>query len=358
MNTICYCNTYFQLITAIQMKRTIKRKDKMYVILSDMTDGLYNIYNILKKDNFFDGVFFVKSKIPKKNKVQEIFYKVGELFLVIFDVSIKELKNLPFADEFIFFNDDISVYRTFSMVKRRCHNLKVSRFEEGILSYDTPFSKSIRDNLIYIIRRLLHKSNLFDLTEEYYCFNPEIYNGGLRVVEIPKIEISDNEIKKIMLRYFLNDQEVLVCREKYLFFPSILDLEGGAPIGELDLAVKLAEKVGIDNLIVKVHPRDSVDRFLQKGLHVDTNSFSPWEAIQLNGDFSDKIFITAISGSVLSINALLDKSPRVIFLYKMCNWKNNELAKKTVEKMENLLKRTQNSKFLNSIEIVESIDEI
>ncbi|HGT1350754.1 TPA: hypothetical protein ACMUTV_003105, partial [Enterococcus faecium] len=88
--------------------------------------------------------------------------------------------------------------------------------------------------------------------------------------------------------------------KKYIFFTSVYDFEGGEPVGEYELVCKIADLVGKDNLIVKTHPRDVRTIYKDNGFIEDKNSSIPWEAIQLSGDFNDKIFMTINSGSVIS----------------------------------------------------------
>ncbi len=141
--------------------------------------------------------------------------------------------------------------------------------------------------------------------------------------------------------------------QKYIFFASVYDFEGEEPVGELEFALALANKVGFDNLLVKVHPRDDVNRFKNVGLNVDKNSQMPWEVIQLNYDFSDSVFITVASTSVLTISLIVDKSPKIYFAHRLFCSQNSVFKKAKCfceEMIDQNIKKLANICFLNSIE--------
>ena len=89
--------------------------------------------------------------------------------------------------------------------------------------------------------------------------------------------------------------------------------------------------------MVKLHPRDTRKEEFKKICHVDENSNIPWEVIQLNMECEDKVFITANSGSVLSVNMIVDRMSEVAFIYPCCNLEKNEVAKNNIKNIEMLL---------------------
>jgi len=109
----------------------------------------------------------------------------------------------------------------------------------------------------------------------------------LNPVQIPKIE-ADEKTAQVLSKLF--HTSTAVYPQKYIFFSSVFDFEGGAPVGELNVIKQVAALIGNENLIVKVHPRDSIDRFVSAGLNVDNNSAIPWEAIQLGRVFFRSLF--------------------------------------------------------------------
>lgn len=124
------------------------------------------------------------------------------------------------------------------------------------------------------------------------------------------------------------------------------------------MVCKVADLVGKDNLLVKTHPRDKRTIYSDNGFKVDKNSNIPWEAIQLSKDFSDKVFLTVNSSSVLAGSFMSEKTVKTFYLYKLCNVENNSLAKQGVETLENLLLNNELKKILVNVNVLADIDSV
>ena len=136
------------------------------------------------------------------------------------------------------------------------------------------------------------------------------------------------------------------------------DFEGGEPIGEYQLVEKIAELVGKDNILIKIHPRDLRSVYSDNGFKVDRNSNIPWEAIQLSGDFSDKVFLTATSGSVLAGSFMAERAVKTYFLCDLCNLDQNPSAQNSVINIKELLENESLKAVLNSVHIAKQIEDI
>ena len=221
----------------------------------------------------------------------------------------------------LFYNLEIDTYGIYSILAEYNHKLVFSSYEEGILSYENIFYDSLKFKWIRFLRRCIGKSAILDNYHKFYCVYPEMYAGRLNTVQIPQISTSDNRMQTILADIFRINRDVDYKKYKYIFFESIYETEGRG-IGETEILMQLAEKVGKDNILVKKHPRSTVHIFEEKGIAVDTNSSAPFEAIQLNNDMSDCIFVAATSGSVLSVNSIVDKPSKVILFYPLTAYQN------------------------------------
>lgn len=331
------CNTYFQLITAIQLKCTLKKNDNVTVILSDHSQNTENISKKLNHANVFEKIIFLKCKDLDYGKHRMI-DGVHHIIDGILDQSpIKESFLDQRFDEFLYYNLNMSTVSIYGILRKNNRNMKCSKYEEGILSYDNEFHMNEipkRLKLICLIRKLLLKTNLQTVTDKFYCFSPEVYHGNLQIRQIPLIDIS-GEIKEILLKIFPLEN-ALNYNYKYIFFASTLDEEGGDPIGEFRLLQDVRNLVGNDNLLVKIHPRMCKEKYIEAGFHVDINSFIPWEAIQIQCDFSNHIFLTVVSGSVLSINSIIQNPAKTFFLYPLCKESNNTELLRNIKTFEHL----------------------
>ena len=268
---------------------------------------------------------------------------------------LKDIKNHYF-DEIIVYNFNFDIYGLYSILSSVNPHIKVSMMEEGILSYKKvqPFPKKLA--LSGKIREQLGKKNMNDAAGCYYCFYPCLYDGKYRPVQIPLIH-PKSEIVAILKEVFDVHEQDLHYDRKYIFFASVFDFEGGTPIGEFELVKQIADTVGKDNLLIKIHPRDQRTIYRDNGFTVDKNSSVPWEVIQLSHDFSNHVFFTATSGSVLSGNFLTDIPVRTYYLFKLCNV-NGSAAKNIVQEIYNLLRNDDVKEIFRSVHIAESVKEI
>lgn len=58
----------------------------------------------------------------------------------------------------------------------------------------------------------------------------------------------------------------------------------GAGVNDVELIEALADKVGKQNMMVKIHPRNPVNRFEKLGYKTNHNTAIPWEVIVMNTD--------------------------------------------------------------------------
>lgn len=345
------CNTYYQLIVVMQMAREIWNEDETDVVISNQSSGAFATCSNLRKTDVFHTVFWRENaRICRPNS--GVFRTLEKMKDIIIGIGDKEITTNHY-DELVFYNPDIFTYGLYAKLKKNNEKLICSRFEEGILSYeDAEFLQNSRLDICNKIRKYIGKSTLEDDTENYYCFYPEFYKGKLNPIAVPKIA-DYRAIGKILQKLFNVRPENLVIKEKYIFFTSVYDFEGGEPIGEFELVQKVAEIVGKDNLIVKTHPRDVRDVFKNSGLHVYNNSEIPWEAIQLNNDFSSKVLMTVNSGSIVGANMMTEKKAKAFFLYKCCNYEVNPSAVGTSQMIDRFVKEVADE----NIKSVGSLDE-
>ena len=362
--TLIVANTYYQLIIAIQMSNTIFSDRAITLLLSDHSVNAKKICDNLNTCNVFDRISYICSKDiiysertlsdRVKNYIDLTFKDKNRWGFMLDD--IREDGNLYF-DEMICFNFGTDTYGMFSILSRYNRKIIVSLFEEGALSYGVTAEITFGRRMINSSRRILGKRTIVENMKYFYCYHPEIYNGDLEVVGVPQIS-KGSECAEILSDVFdLNNREYDYSY-KYIFFTSVYDFEGGEPIGEYEIVEKIAKTVGKDNVLIKTHPRDRRNVYIDNGFNVDCNSDIPWEVIQLSGDFSDKVFLTATSGSVLAGSFMSDKPVRTIYLYKLCNLSRNTSAQKSAKDILDLTKNSKLKSVLNSVSIAERIEDI
>lgn len=327
------CNTYYQLIVAIQMRLTIFKDENVALVLSDHSRDAEKILEAIKRESLFNNCEFIQTKKAISNgATTSIIRSIKQGLFGKQDYEIFRQK----YDKFIFYNLECITYSIYNTLLLYNPHLKCSRFEEGILAYDFIDKKIKKIDLVEKIRKITSKNIITEKTDSFYCFYPSIYKGTLQTIAIPRIKANGETAQKLA-HVFKVDIDA-GYKEKYIYFTSVYDFEGGAPIGEFEIVSRVGEIVGKENLLVKIHPRDTRGKYEREGFKVDKNSSIPWEAIQLTSDFSDKVLLSTTSGSVLAGSFLSEKPIRTIYMHKFCNPKNNTLAITSINSINNLLK--------------------
>ena len=315
------CNTYYQLILAIQMKLTIFKNDIVDLQISDQSVNASDVAKRLNKLSVFNSVKFVENK--DEYATRSAVKKIKDVFVHSF-VRAKNLE-IPLYDEILFYNFETNFYKINDYYKKINHKVIWSRMEEGIFSYSADCYTGGTIKLTSKVRKILCKDNIIDNITRYYCTEPEIAsaNGMYKdIVEIPKINANDVYLVEILNNIF--DYKYEKINQKYIFFASSSDIDG-VPFGETELILKVADEVGKDNIIVKMHPRDTRRVYQEYGIEVMEKSCVPWEVIQLNMLRDEHILLTVTSGAFLGIASMTGDIIKGYFLYNCIENKSEYL---------------------------------
>ena len=360
MKKLIIVNTYYQLIISIQMKHTLFKNDEVAIIITDHSVNAEKISHNVKELNIFEHVYYVETSGAKDSRT--IPQKLTDIFALSlcrhnrFYYYIDYIEDKYF-DELITFNFDMRIYGVFILLAEVNKNIKFSRYEEGILSYSTEVIYTKAREIVEKVRNKIGKPIIKSAILNYYCFYPDLYKGMFNVCKIPLID-NNYRITKLIREVFDIDTNNLNHDHKYIFFTSVYDFEGGESIGEYELVCKVANLVGKNNLLVKTHPRDSRKIYQKNGFNVDVNSSVPWEAIQLSFDFSNKIFLTVNSGSVLSGSTMSEKPVKTFYMYKLCDINGNKSCQKNAQDIEALLCNSTMKDIFYNVRIAEKIEDI
>lgn len=106
-------------------------------------------------------------------------------------------------------------------------------------------------------------------------------------------------------------------RRLFIFFEESFAVDRGND-ADLKILGDIVEIVGKGNILVKLHPRSSEDRFTPLGYRVMEKASYPWEVFALNApDDCDLTLISFSSGSLLNYHFLVDRAMRSVFLYDL-----------------------------------------
>ncbi len=350
-------STYYQIISSINIVLTLKKNSDCYMIITDTCKNSDKYADNAKKLKCLKSVWYLKTKD---------FLKLNFLNRYFLALKYNFLKNSPFFEEIrnIFFDEivtyNVNYFTSFllrQLIKTN-KNIKCSRIEEGLISYDyVNYGFLFRNKIINCFLNMFKFNDYIKRQSLFYCTFPNFYKGKMQTVQVPLLDKNNKLLIESLSTIFGLNVNSISYPQKYIFFPSILDISGGKPVGELILAKELAKLVGKENLLVKVHPRDNIERFTKEGLIVDKNSSLPWEALQLFYDFSNHVFITVLSGCVISVNSILNKPTKTFFLYPIAKFENNILAKITLKNFKTIFDDAFLKNKLSFVKIVNSLDE-
>lgn len=361
-SVLCVCNTYYQLLMVIQLKLTILKNKKVTLYISDHSRNSKSIVDNLKKINIFYKVEYIKTwELDHKNRnIFQHLYSVWEIFRGNIDYINSKIGKEVY-DEIFFYNYDIAICSIFGVLIKKNKNLKCYRFEEGLLGYglsicNKDMELSGRLKILYLLKKIFGQPILKEKIEYYYCLYPNLYKGSLKPKCISFFDLKNKNFVLLLKKIF--KIPTLDYKEKYIFFTSVCDFEGGKPIEELKIIRKISSIVGKENLLIKMHPRDRRDIFKKEGFHIDKRNDIPWEVICLSYNFKDHIFLTTVSGCVLFSSLMKENSPKILFLYKLCYLEENYTAKNALKYLNDYLNNDLSRKNFYNVSIISNLEEI
>ena len=238
--------------------------------------------------------------------------KLGRVGRIVREYQFSKKRfHRSFYDELFFANFGFSSQRIFDVLKRNNFNLRTHYFEDGILSYSQKISYFYHRLSKPSFKTLTHDNALIKHyvcgeLNDFWLFTPSLleWNPDVEAIKaIDKIDQADAEFKKIINCIFDFDQLEDIYSQKYIFFEESYFQDTGY-MEDVQLIDALADEVGKENLMIKIHPRNQVNRFRERGYQTNTNTVIPWEVLALNLDLDNKVLLTIASSSIVNPAAM------------------------------------------------------
>lgn len=308
------CESGFQLFNAINIKMNLFPNETADLYLSDQTD-FSTIAVELQKTSVFDTVLLVKSK-PITTK----FYSATlEEQIEIFqhpETILSDIPNNIIYEEIFIPIDHILWKLLFYRQLNKGFHSQIHFYEEGLRTYTMDMEQKESKELFnqnYYAENSFTKSIV-----DFYVYEPDIFFSTLmlkNVYKIPKIEDTtlNANLIDVLVRIFPTCEPPA---EKFVFFEESY-LGDKCLSNDVQLFEEIANIVGKENIIVKLHPRNKIDRFSARGYKVMPNHTTPWEVQLLRGDYTDKFFITISSTASLSPILVYNQNIKTMHLLKM-----------------------------------------
>ena len=331
------CNTPFQVFVSSWIKHSLLRDIKADISISNHMKGGKELCEHICESGLFEQIFYSETLDLDNWKLPDGFIKqrIHTLFPKRYLKKFTNLNNTAYSQ--IYFSNinlfPLWVYRT--LWRRQKTKPKLYVFEDGLSTY-TDFTVKKYDTYKTTeytgVKRFLHRYiykdvSLYGNIESVLVFNPELVTWDiLKTQEIKKVDVDDSVFKNAVNTIFQYNKSVDVYDKKYIFFEESFYADGNE-INDVELIEQIAKKIGKENIMVKIHPRNPDNRFAELGFETNRDISIPWEVIILNlGDVSEKIFITILSGSITNPILIFGKKIRAYSLY-------NLIDKETVNKI-------------------------
>lgn len=243
-----------------------------------------------------------------------------------FELSIKGIKgklSSPIPDIWGFQNESryTDIYFDDRMTNKMYYYYRIDQgdrprvhfLDEGMTNYYKDVIQSANND--FIDHKKYKGKRYIDNIVEQLLFNPELncWHAGWTVTKIPEV----NQDAKQAILFVYNNPKIQTPQERYIYL-SMYGYDSQYFTNEIDLLNSIANIVGKENIIVKLHPRFSLDQFSKFGYKIWNGDTSiPWEVFLIEHDTSDQILLTVFSNATLSQYNLFGRDQTVIFLYKL-----------------------------------------
>ena len=144
-----------------------------------------------------------------------------------------------------------------------------------------------------------------------------LWKPVFEILPIKKVQKDDKEYINMLNVIFGYNSMNDIYDKKIVFFEESYYADGN-DIGDVEIVNYIASVVGKENIFIKIHPRNPINRFAELGYKTNRNTVIPWEITAMNEDFSDKTLITIASGSsITSYFMSSNEAGKSILLYDM-----------------------------------------
>lgn len=296
------CNTPFQIIVACHILQTYYGNADVDLYISSDIRGYAKLVDNACQTGMFREVRanpIHKTFRKGNNPVEKCNYICKRSHEIIKTLLLARSVSKRHYDILLFSNISVFTKRLTTLLLRHNPTCKIGLFEEGTISYTQQFVKGDAPTTPY--RRFIDKYGIVDRLSLLYVFNPIFLSWKPKkgsIVTLPKLTNLSKEFLIKLNTIFGYDSCVDQYDKKLIFFEESHAMEG-YDVPDIQMLEQIAQKVGRENIMVKIHPRNPENRFAKLGYKTNVNTSIPWELIILNQAMDDKILVTISSGSVI-----------------------------------------------------------
>lgn len=303
------CETYFQLLNVLNLMEQKYKGETADLVLTKSSD-FSAIADELRAGGVFRDVLTLD--FVQEQDRDELAKNIGEY------IAGREYKNLDeiiklYTDYFIPVDSSLLQKLIYYRLAGAGHAPAVHIYEEGILTYLQDVRANLKTDGINH-ESFAESKRLENNIQEILVYDPELFCAGnsYPVCAMPKIS-PDSPVVQV-LRSFFGAPEL--PEERYIYLAEPFAVEG-LNIDELALLDRIADNVGRENMIVKLHPRTNASTFEMSGFKTFRGPKIPWELYVLNEGFADKVLLTISSGAGTTSKLLYDLDFTAVYLFNV-----------------------------------------
>ena len=308
------CNSVYQLLNALNLRMNVFGEERADIVVTDICPDHEGLAARLRGTGLFETVYAVKSKFIFRQQYKHTRLSVNRYR---FDPTslLKQAGEIPGKAYARYltgaFDDYISML--YIILQKKNRDIEHFRFEDGGMSY-------VRDHAcVNEVERRMEKlfriRPLGSILAPMYLYEPELYSAkdGREVLQMPKLSKDDAAFIEAVNKVF-NVSQAEPLKEKAVFFEASYYADG-LTTNDRELVEACHNTLG-DELAIKLHPRNGVNRFEDAGIAIMQTDM-PWELYCLNNDVRGKTLISVTSNAAISPQLFLEEPPHTVLLYKL-----------------------------------------
>lgn len=311
------CETKAQLFNAINIKLNVYKGISADLCLCD--NGNNNIGTLQQSvdtsEVFNNSYVYYTRHDTNQTLIAKVKRALRSTHLVRSVSEILPNKNNKYSMIFIS-GPSSSVNCVYYHFKKYNRNIKLYLYEEGISSTICSIIRILLESYIH----MFFTSYYLDDAEGVYVYSPELLTGNVgnkKIMGIPRISFEDiafvnavNAAFDIEIESFSSIKNI-----KYLYMDQAFPSEE-ENIQQYQIIQKIAEVVGVDNILIKLHPNSPLDKYKEYTDICIKNNMA-MEVIELNLRLRNVTLLTICSSSVFNFKLMFDANPRIFLLYQM-----------------------------------------
>lgn len=354
MKVLFLCSTPFQVITALNIWLFQYPDDTCYMVLSDCFEGYEKLAERLREQQIFESVETVRiKKLLRRSKVNILKSVYGRKALI----SEFSLLDEYCYDHVLFYNFDMFSCCVYDRIIQVNPSAQFYRFEEGVSTYYDNLDQMKSCAFFERTEKIRHHKYLSANVDGYWYYHTDLarykHDRKDNLFDIPLLSRENQYLKEILNDIF----EVADLKDEYtrknIFFEGCSHYDNDE-VNDVEIVTELADFVGKANFEIKLHPRSTVDRFVDLGLKTNNRVGVPWELVQLNRNFCGYHFFTVASASVLASKLYFTDDVKIIFLYKC----TNRRPKPVTEEFDQYLEKVREKFGGENIFVPENMQEL